>query len=106
MIIMLGIGFFHAFLWLALLPIMKNWFSGKNNTIIMSAWMTSWNVGSLIAQRLSHFLILDSGFPWEMVFYVISAIAYILGLLCLLFLYTNPDIISKFKNLASVVPAD
>ena len=100
---MTAIGFFHAFLWLAILPIMKNWFTGKNG-LVMSVWMTNWNVGSLIAVRISHIVILQNNLKWEIVFYVITAISYGLGLICLLFLYTNPDETKKL-TMANSVPA-
>ena len=90
MVIMIANGVFQAFLWMAILPIMKNWFIGKNG-LIMSLWMINLNVGSLIAVWLCHYIIIEKNLKWEIVFYIISGISYFIGLISLLTLKTSPN---------------
>lgn len=80
-------GIFQSTGWPAVVAVMGNWFGEKKNGIIFGIWNSHTSVGNILGTLIASWFVETD---WALSFIIPGAIMILMGVLCFLFLMTEP----------------
>ena len=83
-------GFCQSIGWPSYIAVMGNWFSEKNRGLIFGLWTTCQNLGNIIGNVITNFLIKQCNMEWMWAFRTLGLIIAFFGILNAFFLIDHP----------------